>query len=73
MNQFNDETARKTLVFESTLTMLYEVCSINTRTKIITEKRLSVMLLYRNKLEIMTVISVYNNNRYLESVVDNTN
>jgi hypothetical protein len=51
---------------------IYEVCSINTQTKIITEKyfMLSIMLLHQNKLEIMTIISVYNNNHYLKSVID---
>jgi len=46
------------------------VCSINTQTKIIVEKNLmlSEMLLHQNKLEIMTIISVYNNNNYLKSV-----
>jgi len=51
------------------------VCSVNIQTKIITVKRppyeikekrkrlmLSVMLFYQNKLEIMSIISVYSNN-----------
>jgi len=47
---------------DSSPIFLYEVCSINTQAKILTEKLLmsSVMLLYRNKLEVIFSNSVYN-------------
>lgn len=48
------------------------MCSINTQTKIIIGKllMLSVILLYQNRLEIMTINSAHNKNCYLQSVID---
>jgi len=37
---------------------IYEVCSMNTQTKMITEKRLMLSVMYQNILEITTVVYI---------------